>query len=85
MDILLDDAVGEAKVYNLEDPVLAGPEHIGRLQVSMYNALDKVLTLQVCTKMWVSPGHEDCTKQQEGPERTEGRPRVRDLAARSCR
>ena len=51
MDILLDDAVGEAKVYNLEDPVLAGPEHIGRLQVSMYNALDTVSRLQVCTKM----------------------------------
>ena len=50
MDILLDDAVGEAKVYNLEDPVLAGPEHIGRLQVSMYNALDKVLTLQICVQ-----------------------------------
>ena len=53
MDILLHDAEGEAEVYHLEDPVLAGPEHVGGLQVSVDNALGTNLmsqVAQVCTK-----------------------------------
>ena len=53
VDILLHDAEGEAEVYHLEDPVLAGPEHVGRLQVGVDNALGTVLmsqVAQVCTK-----------------------------------
>ena len=56
MDILLHDAEGEAEVYHLEDPVLAGPEHVGRLQVGVDNALGTALmsqVSQVCTKKWL--------------------------------
>ena len=47
VDILLHDAEGEAEVYHLEDPVLAGPEHVGRLQVGVDNALGTALMSQV--------------------------------------
>lgn len=39
VDVLLRDAVGEAEVYHLEDPVLAGPEHVSWLEISVDNAL----------------------------------------------
>ena len=39
VDILLHDAEGEAEVYHLEDPVLAGPEHVSWLKISVDNAL----------------------------------------------
>ena len=39
VDILLSDAVCEAEVYHLEDPVLAGPEHVSWLKIRMDNAL----------------------------------------------
>ena len=39
VNILLRDTVGEAEVYRFEHPVMAGPEHIGGLEVGVHNAL----------------------------------------------
>ena len=41
VNILLRDTVGEAEVYRFEHPVMAGPEHIGGLEVGVHNTLGR--------------------------------------------